>query len=58
VDSDIEDGRLVVPFERAFPTPFGYYLVTPEALVAHPTADTFRRWIRAQAESQSRRRGR
>jgi LysR family glycine cleavage system transcriptional activator len=58
VDSDIEEGRLVVPFERAVPTPFGYYLVTPEALVAHPAADTFRRWLKAQAENQSRRRGR
>ena len=58
VDSDIEEGRLVVPIERAVPTNFAYYLVTPEALIAHPAASTFRRWLTAQAESQSRRRAR
>ncbi|MBL0143293.1 MAG: transcriptional regulator GcvA [Betaproteobacteria bacterium] len=58
VDSDIEEGRLVVPIERAVPTRFAYYLVTPEALIAHPAANTFRRWLGAQAEGQSRRRAR
>jgi LysR family glycine cleavage system transcriptional activator len=58
VDSDIEEGRLVVPIERAVPTDFAYYLVTPEALIAHPVASTFRRWLTAQAEGQSRRRAR
>lgn len=58
VDSDIEEGRLVVPIERAAATRFAYYLVTPEALLAHPAASTFRRWLVAQAESQSRRRAR
>ena len=58
VDSDIEEGRLVVPIERAVPTNFAYYLVTPEAVVAHPAASAFRRWLVAQAEGQSRRRAR
>jgi LysR family transcriptional regulator, glycine cleavage system transcriptional activator len=58
VDSDIEEGRLVVPIERPVPTPFAYYLVTPEALLAHPAASTFRRWLVLQAEGQSRRRAR
>ena len=58
VDSDIEEGRLVVPIERAVPTNFAYYLVTPEALLAHPAASTFRRWLTAQAEGQLRRRAR
>jgi LysR family glycine cleavage system transcriptional activator len=58
VDSDIEEGRLVVPIERAVPTNFAYYLVTPEALIEHAAASTFRRWLIAQAESQSRRRAR
>lgn len=58
VDSDIEEGRLVVPIERAVPTQFAYYLVTPESLIAHPAASTFRRWLMAQAERQSRRRAR
>ncbi len=58
VDSDIEEGRLVVPIERAVPTNFAYYLVTPESLIEHAAASTFRRWLIAQAESQSRRRAR
>ncbi|MGE0355485.1 MAG: transcriptional regulator GcvA [Burkholderiales bacterium] len=58
VDSDIEEGRLVVPIERAVPTRFAYYLVTPAALADHPVASTFRRWLLAQAEGQSRRRER
>ncbi|MCM2329496.1 MAG: transcriptional regulator GcvA [Lysobacter sp.] len=58
VDSDIEEGRLVVPIERAVPTQFAYYLVTSEALIAHPAASTFRRWLMAQAEGQLRRRAR
>lgn len=58
VDSDIEEGRLVVPIERSVPTNFAYYLVTPEALVEHPAVSAFRRWLVAQAEGQSRRRAR
>jgi LysR family transcriptional regulator, glycine cleavage system transcriptional activator len=58
VDSDIEEGRLVVPIERAVPTRFAYYLVTPEVLVAHPAVSTFRRWLTAEAATQSRRRAR
>lgn len=58
VDSDIEEGRLVVPIERTVPTNFAYYLVTPETLIQHPAAATFRRWLKAQAEAQGHRRPR
>jgi len=57
VDSDIEEGRLVAPFERAVPTRFAYYLVTPDALAENPAAGTFRRWLIAQAKGRPRRRG-
>lgn len=57
VDSDIEEGRLVVPFHRAVPTRFAYYLVTPDALVDNPAASTFGRWLVAQARGEGRRRG-
>lgn len=57
VDSDIEAGRLVVPFDRAVPTRFAYYLVTPTALAGHPAAVTFRRWLTTQARSPRARRG-
>lgn len=58
VDSDIEEGRLVVPIERPVPTRFAYFLVTPKTLVDHPAASTFRRWLTAQAKQQARRRSR
>ena len=56
VDMDIEEGRLVVPFPQAAPTPYAYYLVTPESIVDHPAADSFRLWMLGQAEKQARRR--
>jgi LysR family glycine cleavage system transcriptional activator len=56
VDSDIREGRLVVPFERAAPTRFAYYLVTPESLREHPAADSFRIWMLGQVVRQERRR--
>jgi LysR family glycine cleavage system transcriptional activator len=58
VDSDIEEGRLVVPIEREVPTRFAYYLVTPLALAEHAAASTFRRWLTGQAKGESRRRRR
>lgn len=54
VDTDIEQGRLVVPFPQAAPTRFAYYLVTPEAIADHPAADAFRLWMLGQAERQAR----
>lgn len=55
IDTDIEEGRLVVPFPQAAPTPYAYYLVTPENIADHPAADTFRLWMLGQAEKQARR---
>lgn len=56
IDTDIEEGRLVVPFPQAAPTPYAYYLVTPENIADHPAADSFRLWMLGQAEKQARRR--
>lgn len=45
VRSEIEAGRLAVPFDIAAPTSFAYYLVTPEAYAANPHVAAFRAWL-------------
>src|SRR5690349_20213766 len=45
VRTEIEAGRLVVPFDIAAPAGFSYYLVTPEASEHAGTVAAFRRWL-------------
>lgn len=51
VRSEIEAGRLVVPFDIAAPASYAYYLVTPETARGNPILDAFRAWLLAEAES-------
>jgi len=45
VRSEIEAGRLVVPFAITAPAAFAYYLVTPEASARNPAVAAFREWL-------------
>lgn len=45
VRSEIEAGRLAVPFDIAAPTSFAYYLVTPEPYAGIPHVAAFRAWL-------------
>jgi LysR family glycine cleavage system transcriptional activator len=45
VDADVAAGRLIVPFDLAVASPFGYFLVIPEALVDRPSVGKFRKWL-------------
>jgi LysR family glycine cleavage system transcriptional activator len=45
VRSEIEAGRLVMPFNVSSPSNFSYYLVTPEASTPKSSVDEFRRWL-------------
>jgi LysR family transcriptional regulator, glycine cleavage system transcriptional activator len=54
VRSEIEAGRLVVPFDIAAPASYAYYLVTPETAHGHPILDAFRAWLLEEAESAKR----
>ena len=56
VRTEIEAGRLVVPFDITAPASYSYYLVTPEGSDDHGTVADFRRWL--LAESLPERRGR
>jgi LysR family glycine cleavage system transcriptional activator len=49
VRSEIDAGRLVVPFDVSAPAVFSYYLVTPEASAQAPGVAAFREWILAEA---------
>jgi len=49
VDADLEAGRLVVPVPGSASTGRGYYLCRRRALGAHPAAQAFSDWVRAQA---------
>jgi len=45
VRSEIEAGRLVMPFDITAPAAFSYYLVTPETGDANPGVAAFREWL-------------
>jgi LysR family glycine cleavage system transcriptional activator len=49
VRSEIEAGRLVVPFDITAPAAFSYYLVTPETSAQNPGVAAFREWLLAEA---------
>lgn len=49
VSAEIEAGRLVVPFPVTAPTPYSYYLVTPETIAEHASVSAFRRWLLDEA---------
>jgi LysR family glycine cleavage system transcriptional activator len=49
VRTEIEAGRLVVPFDIAAPASYSYYLVTPEGSSSAPTVADFRKWLLEEA---------
>jgi LysR family transcriptional regulator, glycine cleavage system transcriptional activator len=49
VRSEIEAGRLVVPFDISAPASYSYYLVTPETRAANRSVEEFREWLLAEA---------
>ncbi|MDB5751309.1 MAG: LysR family transcriptional regulator [Ramlibacter sp.] len=49
VEADLASGRLVMPVAGSASTGRGYYLCQRRALGAHPAAELFARWVRAQA---------
>ena len=53
VEQDIAKGRLVVPFEMAFPVDAGFYLVSPAGRADSPKLAAFRKWLLASVQSQS-----
>jgi LysR family glycine cleavage system transcriptional activator len=62
VRDDLRAGRLVRPFELAFPVEFAFYFVCPPGALADAKLRAFRDWVfaetAAQAEERTRRRAR
>jgi LysR family glycine cleavage system transcriptional activator len=54
VRTEIEAGRLVVPFDITSPASYSYYLVTPEGGDDTGTAADFRRWLLAESLAERR----
>ncbi len=48
---EVENGRLIAPFDITVPIEEAFYLVSAVASDIHPHLETFRSWILAQAES-------
>lgn len=53
VATEIEDGRLVVPFDHQIPSRFAYYLVYPKKRPLRSPVALFRDWILAQSKIYS-----
>jgi LysR family transcriptional regulator, glycine cleavage system transcriptional activator len=49
IESDVAAGRLCLPFDLAMASPYGYYLVMPEALAERSSVVAFRNWLLAEA---------
>lgn len=49
VRSEIEAGRLVVPFDISAPASYSYYLVIPESGAQNLSVEQFRRWLLEEA---------
>jgi LysR family glycine cleavage system transcriptional activator len=52
VQEDIAKGRLVVPFNIAFPVDAGFYLVSPAGRNDPPKLAAFRQWLLASVQSK------
>ncbi|NKB50254.1 MAG: transcriptional regulator GcvA [Alphaproteobacteria bacterium] len=48
---DLEQGRLVAPFDLDLPFPGGIYSITTSEKVANPNVSAFRDWLREEAAS-------
>ena len=49
--SEVEEGRLVVPFDIAAETRYAFYLVTPEAALHNRSVAAFREWLLAESNA-------
>lgn len=51
--TEIEQRRLVVPFDISASTGYAYYLVTPEGAAENRALASFRKWLLAQAAAEA-----
>lgn len=51
VENEVAAGRLIVPFEIAVASPFGYFLVMRKAVAHRHSVAAFRAWLLAEAQA-------
>ncbi len=51
VENDVRAGRLIVPFDIAVTSPFGYFLVMRKAVAHRHSVAAFRAWLLAEAQA-------
>ena len=51
VENDVAAGRLIVPFDIAVASPFGYFLVMRKAVTHRHSVAAFRQWLLAEAQA-------
>lgn len=56
VAEELENGRLVIPFDIALPGESAYYLIYPDERHDHPKLAAFREWLLAEVSKASDRR--
>lgn len=49
--SDLQAGRLVIPFDVTTPTDFSYYIVHPPSKSSSPSVQAFTKWLQEEAAS-------
>ena len=49
VEGDVRAKRLAIPFDAPMPSPYAYYLVTPETSAGRADLAAFRAWLLAEA---------
>ena len=49
VEADVAAGRLAIPFAVTVPSPYAYFLVSPEAVARRDSVAAFRHWLLAEA---------
>jgi len=49
VETDVAQGRLIVPFDIAVPSPYAYFLVMRKAVVHRHSVAAFRAWLLGEA---------
>ncbi len=55
IDSRVAEGKLVIPFNIALPSPSTYYLVMHEAMQHQPAVEAFQLWLLGEASALQKR---
>ena len=52
IETEVADGRLVVPFSLTLPSPYAYFLITPRTATRQSVIKAFSEWMHDEINSQ------